>query len=262
MTELHDHPRRALVTGASTGIGEDTVRMLRSRGWEVVATARRAERLAALAAETGCEPFAADLTVEDDVAALVAFATSRPGPPLSALVNVAGGALGVDTVAEADIERWRVMYDRNVLATLRVTKAVLAHLRAIGGGDLVFVTSAAGFEPYPGGGGYVAAKHAQRIIPRTLRLELAGEPIRVIDIAPGLVHTPEFALNRLGSQEAADAVYAGVEEPLRGSDIAEAIAWSLELPPHVNVDSMLVRPVAQVSNTVLVRHPLRTPAGR
>lgn len=226
---------------------------MRARGWEVVATARRRERLEALAAETGCEPFAADLTVDDDVAALVAFAASRPGPPLSAVVNVAGGALGVDTVADAVIERWQAMYDRNVLGTLRVTKAVLAHLRSIGGGDLVFITSAAGHDTYPGGAGYVAAKHAQRIIPRTLRLELAGEPIRVIDIAPGLVHTPEFSLNRLGSQEAADAVYAGVDRPLRAEDVAETVAWSLELPSHVNVDSLLVRPLAQVSNTVLVR---------
>ncbi len=253
MTNAYPQPRRALVTGASTGIGADTVRLLRSRGWNVVATARREERLDALAVETGCEPFAADLTVDDDVARLVEFATSRPGPPLSALVNVAGGALGMDSIAEADLARWQAMYDRNVLATLRVTKAVLPHFRARGGGDLVFISSTAGHDTYPGGGGYVAAKHAERVIPRTLRMELVGEPIRVIDIAPGMVRTPEFSLNRLGSQDAADAVYAGVAEPLVGADVAEAIAWTLELPRHVNVDSLVVRPVAQATNTLVAR---------
>jgi len=159
----------------------------------------------------------------------------------------------MDSIAEADLARWQAMYDRNVLATLRVTKAVLPHFRARGGGDLVFISSTAGHDTYPGGGGYVAAKHAERVIPRTLRMELVGEPIRVIDIAPGMVRTPEFSLNRLGSQDAADAVYAGVAEPLVGADVAEAIAWTLELPRHVNVDSLVVRPVAQATNTLVAR---------
>lgn len=244
--------RRALVTGASTGIGADTVRLLRARGWDVVATARRRERLEALAAETGCTHHAADLTRDDDVAALVAAATATP---VTAVVHVAGGALGLDTIADARVDRWQTMYDRNVLATLRVTAAMLPHLRTQGGGDLVFITSTAAHDTYPGGGGYVAAKHAERMIPLTLRQELVGEPIRVIEIAPGMVRTPEFSLNRLGSPEAAARVYEGVAEPLVGADVAEAIAWALELPRHVNVDSLILRPVAQATNTLVARRP-------
>ncbi|HZK05075.1 MAG TPA: SDR family NAD(P)-dependent oxidoreductase [Actinomycetaceae bacterium] len=244
--------RRALVTGASTGIGLETVRALVASGWEVIASARREDRLRSLAAETGCDFFAADLTVGDDVARLTAFATSRPGARPSALVNVAGGAEGVDTIASADIDRWQSMYDKNVLATLRLTRALLPHLRE-SGGDIVFVTSTAAHDTYPGGGGYAAAKHAERMIPLTLRQELVGEPVRIIEIAPGMVRTPEFSLNRLGSQKAADAVYAGVAEPLVGADVAEAIRWTLSLPRHMNVDSMILRPVAQATNTLVAR---------
>ncbi len=243
-------PRRALVTGASTGIGADTVRLLRTHGWDVVATARRRDRLERLAAETGCHPVVADLTVDDDVAALVACATREP---VTAVVNVAGGALGLDTIADAVIERWQAMYDRNVLTALRLTRAMLPHLRAVGGGDLVFITSTAAHDTYPGGGGYVAAKHAERMIPLTLRQELVGEPIRVIEIAPGMVRTPEFSLNRLGSPEAAARVYEGVAEPLLGVDVAAAIVWALELPRHVNVDTLILRPVAQATNTLVAR---------
>ena len=243
--------RHALVTGASTGIGEEAVRALIATGWTVTASARRVERLEALAEETGCDIHPADLTSDDDVSRLVSHVTSR-FPHVGALVNVAGGALGVDRIEDAQVERWQRMYEMNVLGTLRLTRAFIP-LFVEKGGDLLFVTSTAGQHTYPGGGGYVAAKHAERMIPLTLRQELVGAPVRVIDIAPGLVKTPEFSLNRLGSAEAAEKVYAGVAEPLTGADVAEAIAWTLNLPRHVNIDSMIIRPVAQATNTLIAR---------
>ena len=245
--------RRALVSGASSGIGRATVRVLVADGWDVVATARRTDRLETLAEETGCEVFTADLTRDEDVAALAEFAGSAG---LDAVVNVAGGALGVDRIDEADTERWKRMFDINVMATLKLTSACLPLLRRNGGGSLVFVTSTAAHGTYPGGGGYAAAKHAERQIATTLRLELAGEPIRVTEIAPGMVKTEEFSLVRLGDPRAAEDVYAGVEEPLVASDIAEAIRWSLDVPLHVNVDLMVLRPVAQSTNTDVVRRQL------
>ena len=245
--------RRALVSGASSGIGRATVRAVVADGWDVVATARRSDRLETLAEETGCEVFTADLTRDEDVAALAEFAGSAG---LDAVVNVAGGALGVDRIDEADTERWKRMFDINVMATLKLTSACLPLLRRNGGGSLVFVTSTAAHGTYPGGGGYAAAKHAERQIATTLRLELAGEPIRVTEIAPGMVKTEEFSLVRLGDPRAAEDVYAGVEEPLVASDIAEAIRWSLDVPLHVNVDLMVLRPVAQSTNTDVVRRQL------
>ncbi|QPK81942.1 SDR family NAD(P)-dependent oxidoreductase [Schaalia sp. ZJ405] len=242
--------RRAVVTGASTGIGEATVRRLRAQGWDVVALARREERLVVLANETGCTYIAADLSDE----AQVTRAAERilADGPVDALVNNAGGALGVDSVAEADPQRWRGMYERNVMTALLCSRAFLPGMRERGG-DLVFLTSTAAHDTYPGGGGYVAAKHAERIIANTLRQELVGEPVRIIEIAPGMVKTPEFSLNRLGSQEAADKVYEGVAEPLVAEDIADAIVWTLTRPSHVNIDSMIMRPVAQATNTVVAR---------
>ena len=245
--------RRALVSGASSGIGRATVRALVADGWDVVATARRSDRLETLAEETGCEVFTADLTRDEDVAALAEFAGSAG---LDAVVNVAGGALGVDRIDEADTERWKRMFDINVMATLNLTQACLPLLRKNGGGSLVFVTSTAAHGTYPGGGGYAAAKHAERQIATTLRLELAGEPIRVTEIAPGMVKTEEFSLVRLGDARAAEDVYAGVEGPLVASDVAEAIRWSLDAPLHVNVDLMVLRPVAQSTNTDVVRRQL------
>ena len=242
--------KRVLVTGASTGIGAATVRRARRAGWEVLATARREDRLKALAEETGCEWFAADLTIDDEVAALAEKAKEFD---IDSLVNNAGGARGVDKVEDGDLDNWQAMYDMNVLATLRLTKAIIPHFRQRGGGSLLFLTSTAAHGTYPGGAGYAAAKHAERMLPNTLRLELVGEPIRIIEIAPGMVKTEEFSLNRLGSEEAAENVYAGVDEPLLGEDVAEAIMWTLELPKHFNVDSMTIRPVAQASNTLVAR---------
>ena len=242
--------KRVLVTGASTGIGAATVRRARKAGWEVLATARREDRLKALAEETGCEWFAADLTIDDEVAALAEKAKEFD---IDSLVNNVGGARGVDKVEDGDLDNWQAMYDMNVLATLRLTKAIIPHFRQRGGGSILFLTSTAAHGTYPGGAGYAAAKHAERMLPNTLRLELVGEPIRIIEIAPGMVKTEEFSLNRLGSEEAAENVYAGVDEPLLGEDVAEAIMWTLELPKHFNVDSMTIRPVAQASNTLVAR---------
>ena len=242
--------RRVVVTGASTGIGQATARLLAQRGWRVVAVARRRERLEALATEIGCEYWAADLTDEAQVEELAAHVLDRGH--VDALVNNAGGAIGVDPVAEADPTAWSAMFERNVLTALHCSRAFLPGMRERGG-DLVFLTSTAAHDTYPGGGGYVAAKHAERVIANTLRRELVGEPVRVIEIAPGMVRTEEFSLNRLGSREAADRVYEGVAEPLVAEDIAEAIVWTLERPRHVNIDSMIVRPLAQATNTVVAR---------
>lgn len=240
----------AIVTGASTGIGRATVVKLAGQGWKVIAVARREERLRELAEQTGCYTFTADLTSEKCIRELVGYAATIGH--VDALVNVAGGARGVDAVADAQIDRWKTMYEINVITALRMTRAFLPQMRT-GGGTLVFVTSTAAHDTYPGGGGYVAAKHAERMIPLTLRQELVGEPVRVIEIAPGMVRTEEFSLNRLGSREAADAVYAGVEKPLVGEDVAEAIAWTMNLPEHVNIDSMIIRPVEQGTNTLTRR---------
>lgn len=244
--------RRAVVTGASSGIGAATVETLRADGWDVVAVARRADRLEALATRTGATYVVADITSDDDVARLVAEVTAAG--PVHALVNNAGGALGNEPVAQADLDAWRRMYELNVLGTFRVTNAFLPALREAEG-DVVVVTSTAAHEPYEGGGGYVAAKFAERVAARTLRLELVGEPLRVIEIAPGMVHTEEFSLTRFGGDQAkADAVYAGVPDPLVAADIAEAIRWTLTQPAHVNVDTLIVRPRAQGSYTKTHRH--------
>ncbi|MFI2752798.1 SDR family NAD(P)-dependent oxidoreductase [Cellulomonas sp. P22] len=250
MSTALSRPRRAVVTGASSGIGAATVRRLRTDGWDVLATARRADRLAELAAETGAEAFAADVTDADDVARLAAHVQATGG--LDALVNNAGGAFGLDPVADADVEQWRAMYEINVLGTLRVTQALLPALRERGEADVVVVTSTAAHGAYEGGAGYTGAKHAERMLATTLRWELVGEPLRVIEIAPGAVET-DFSLVRFdGDAERAAAVYAGYQ-PLVADDIADTISWALSRPPHVNVDLLVVRPRAQASNTKTAR---------
>lgn len=251
--------KRAVVTGASTGIGWATVALLRSHGWEVVAVARRAERLERLAAETGAEVFVADLTDAAQVSALAEHVAS--GGPLHALVNNAGGARGLDSVESGDVDDWRWMFEANVIATKQVTAALLPALRdgaeEAGSGDIVTVTSIAGHTPYAGGGGYNAAKFAEHALVAVLRMELAGEPLRVIEIAPGMVRTEEFSLGRFGGDQArADGVYADVEAPLTADDVAEAIVHALELPDHVNLDLVTVKPVAQATTQAL-KGPLR-----
>ena len=238
---------RVVVTGASSGIGEATARLFAAHGWDVIGVARRAERLDALAAEGVLTPIVADITVEEDVARV--RAEVEAGGALHALVNNAGGALGTESVEDAIPDDWRAMYEVNVIGTQRMIAALLPALRTgsveRGSGDIVAVTSIAGHTVYLGGGGYNAAKHAQHALMAVLRLELGGEPLRVVEIAPGMVKT-DFSLVRYrGDQEAADAVYAGVENPLRPEDIAEAIVHAVELPSHVDLDLVVVKPVAQ-----------------
>ncbi|WP_141370662.1 SDR family NAD(P)-dependent oxidoreductase, partial [Cellulomonas gelida] len=208
-------------------------------------------RLEELAAETGAEPFVVDITSDEDVAALVAHVRATGG--LDAVVNNAGGALGQDKVEDADLEQWRAMFEVNVLGTLRVTKGLLPLLRERGEGDVLVVTSTAAHGAYPGGAGYTGAKHAERQLATTLRWEVVGEPIRVIEIAPGAVATEEFSLVRFaGDAERAAKVYEGYQ-PLVAEDVADAIAWTLSRPAHVNVDLLVVRPRAQANNTTIAR---------
>lgn len=248
------------MTGASSGIGRATVVALRAAGWDVVGVARRADRLAALASETGAEVFAADLTSQADVDALAAWLETTGS--VHALVQVAGGARGTQRVEDGDPADWTWMFEANVLAAQRVVAALLPLLRAAaadgGHADAVFVTSTAAQVAYPGGAGYNAAKAGEAMLVHALRLELSGEPIRVVEIAPGMVHTPEFTLNRLGGDSAAaDRVYDGVEAPLVAEDVADVIVYAMNAPGHVNLDLVTMRPVAQSAQHLLARGPLR-----
>ena len=250
---------RAVVTGASSGIGEATVRALRAAGWEVVGVARREERLAALAEDTGASVFVADLTKQGDVDALRDHLAATG--PIHALVNDAGGAKGLDSVEASSIDDWRWMFEINVLGLKRVTSALLPLLRhgAVerGVADIVNDTSIAGHVAYAGGGGYNAAKFAARALTEVLRLELNGEPLRVIEVAPGLVKTEEFSLVRFdGDRARADAVYDDVPEPLVAEDIAAVIADAVQKPRHVDLDLIVVKPVAQAAPYRLARGPL------
>ncbi len=235
--------RTAVVTGASSGIGAATVRRLTAAGFHVVAGARRLDRLEELAAETGCRAAALDVTSEESVAAFTSAV-----PDCAVLVNNAGGAIGLDPIAEASVEDWRAMYDVNVLGVLRVTRALLPRLIASGDGLVVNMGSTAGHIVYEGGGGYTAAKHGLAALTETLRLELCGRPVRVTEIAPGMVKTPEFSLRRFGGDSSrAEAVYAGVRKPLTADDVADCVEWVVTRPPHVDVDLLVLKPRAQAA---------------
>jgi len=244
--------RVAVVTGASSGIGAATARALGEAGYRVVCAARRTDRIEALAEEIGGLAVTCDVTSESSVQALAAAA----GPHVEVLVNNAGGAFGLDRVEETAVDDWQRMYDVNVLGVLRVTRALLPALRRASDAVIVNLGSTAGRGVYPGGGGYTVAKHGLRALSETLRLELNGEPIRVTEIAPGMVRTEEFSLNRFGDADRADAVYADVDEPLIAEDIAEAIRWVATLPRHVNIDELVIRPVAQAAQHHLHRGPI------
>jgi len=234
----------AVVTGASSGIGAATARTLAAAGYHVFCVARRTDRIEALAADIGGTAVTCDVTDETQVAALAATV----GPTLDLLLNNAGGAIGTDHVSAADPDGWRQMYELNVIGTLLVTKALLPALVASGAGTLINLGSTAGHVTYEGGGGYTAAKHGVTAMTETLRLELNGRPVRVTEIAPGMVRTDEFSLNRFGGDESrADAVYAGVREPLVAEDVADAVTWVATRPSHVNIDLLVLKPIAQAA---------------
>ena len=239
---MSDRPL-AVVTGASSGIGAATARQLAEAGYRVLCAARRLHRITALADEIGGTAAACDVTSDADVAELAQAVGGR----LDVLVNNAGGAFGLEPVANADVSAWEQMYAVNVVGTTRVTKALLPALVAAEG-IIVFVTSTAADLPYEGGAGYCGAKAAERMVAGALRLELFDQPVRITEICPGMVRTDEFSLTRFGGdQSRADAVYAGVPEPLVAEDVAEAITWMATRPTHVNIDRVTIRPRAQAA---------------
>ena len=244
----------AVVTGASSGIGAATAVKLGEAGYRVVLTARRADRLAEVAKQitaAGGTAQAHQLDVTDRAAV---FALADQLDRCDVLVANAGGATGADTIADSSADDWLAMYDVNVLGTLHATQALLPKLIASGAGAIVLMGSTAGLISYEGGGGYVVAKHGTHAIAETLRLELYDQPVRVIEIAPGMVKTAEFAVNRYrGDAEKAAAVYAGVAEPLTDADVADAVVWSVTRPPHFNVDLMVIRPRAQAAQYKVYR---------
>jgi NADP-dependent 3-hydroxy acid dehydrogenase YdfG len=243
--------RIAVVTGASSGIGEATARRLAAEGFEVVAAARRRDRLDALAADVpGIRAVPLDITSPDSVAALAAELDD-----VAVLVNNAGGAIGVEPIERADPADWQQMYETNVLGVLRMTQALLPALERGGGGHVVVTGSIAGHLVYEGGAGYTAAKHGASAVVETLRLELNGRPVRVTEVAPGMVRTEEFSLVRLrGDAAAAAKVYAGVDEPLTAEDVADCIAYVVTRPAHVNIDLLVVKPLAQAAPHKVARN--------
>jgi len=243
--------RTAVVTGASSGIGAATARRLAADGFDVVLAARREDRIRALAEEVGGRAVVCDVTDDASVAAM-----AREVGDCAVLVANAGGAVGMDPVVEASVEDWRWMYDVNVLGTLRVVKALMPALVASGNGHVVVMSSTAGRVVYEGGGGYTAAKHGTTALAETLRLELLGQPVRVSEIAPGMVRTEEFSTTRFRGDEAAAAkVYEGVAEPLTADDVADCVSWVVTRPPHVDVDLLVVRPLAQAAQHRVHREP-------
>ena len=243
--------KRVVVTGASSGIGAAAVRALRKTGWDVVAVARREDRLRELAEETGAQTITCDITDKDSVAAMAAQVLAGGG--VDALVNNAGGAFGMDSVAAGDPEDWVRMYNVNVVGTLFVTQAFLPALRENGHGSILMLTSTAALAAYEGGAGYCASKAGEQAMTQALRLEEAENNVRVIEILPGMVKTAEFSVNRLGDAAAAEKIYAGVEKPLTAEDVADVMAYALNAPHHVNLDQIVIRPVAQAAQHKVIR---------
>ena len=245
----------AVITGASSGIGAATATLLAENGYHVIAGARRKDRLNALAASNeNIEAVELDVTDQSSVDAL---ASQLRGKPVAVLINCAGGAFDASSVADADPEIWKKTFDVNVVGSVRMVKAITPLMSTHGRGHIVIISSTAGHRSYENGGSYVAAKFAETSLVETLRLELNGQPIRVTEIAPGMVKTDEFAKVRFnGDVDRAAKVYEGVTRPLTAADVAESIRWSVMLPDHFNVDSMTIRPIAQAAQHKVYRQPL------
>ena len=252
---MSSKPPVAVVTGASSGIGAATAKLLAQNGYVVIAGARRLDRLEALTkANSNIEVHQLDVT---DQTSVDKFIEAIAGREVDLLVNNAGGAFDSSSVLDSDPEVWAKSYDVNVIGSVRMTKALAPSMIAAGKGHIVIISSTAGHVAYENGGSYVAAKFAERSLANTLRLELNGTPIRITEIAPGMVKTDEFALVRnAGDSAKAAKVYEGVESPLTAEDIAESIYWSTSVPAHVNIDSLVIRPVAQAANHKVFRGPL------
>lgn len=246
----------AVVTGASSGIGAATAKLLAQNGFHVIAAARRKDNLEALAAnEPHIEAVELDVTSQASVDAL----TARLGDSrVSVLIHSAGGAFDADSVIDSDPEIWQKTFDINVVGAVRMVKALAPIFRLHRKGHIVLITSTAAHRTYENGGSYAAAKFGEASLVDTLRLELNGEPIRITEIAPGMVKTEEFAKVRYkGNIEAAAKIYEGVEKPLVAEDVAEAIRWVVMLPDHFNVDSMMIKPLAQAVSHKIYRKPIR-----
>jgi NADP-dependent 3-hydroxy acid dehydrogenase YdfG len=244
----------ALVTGGGTGIGAAVTRRLVADGYAVLVAGRRRDRLESVASELGEAVSVLQLDVTDARGVASAVGSLER---LDVLVNNAGGAIGLGSVEDGDLDEWEAMYASNVLGTVRVTQAALPLLRRSPHATIVNVSSIAGERVYAGGAGYVAAKHGVSVVSETLRLELNGSHVRVIDLRPGMVHTEEFSLTRLhGDQSAADKVYEGVDRPLVADDVAACVAFAVGLPQHVNIDTLVVKPVAQAAPHLLHRGPI------
>ncbi len=246
---MTDEKKVAVVTGASSGIGAATAIALHQAGFDVVMGARRVDKMREIAEPIGARVLPLDVT---DLASIQAFCAELP--QVHVLVNNAGGALGLDTIAQAKDEDWQRMYDTNVLGLMRMTRELLPKLEASGAGHVVNVGSIAGREAYPGGAGYNAVKFAVNAITKVMRLELVGKPIRITEVAPGMVETEFSEVRFSGDRERASKVYQGLQ-PLSAEDIADVIQYVVTRPPHVNIDEIVVKPLAQASATVSARKP-------
>lgn len=250
----NDTPRgTALVTGASAGFGAAIVRRLHAEGWRVVAAARRADRLRALAQELGPAVLAWPLDVTDrDAVAALPGALPVPFAEIDLLVNNAGLALGLLPAQQASLDDWESMVATNVAGLMRCTHALLPGMVARGRGHVVNIGSVAAGTPYPGGNAYGATKAFVHQLTRNLKADLVGTPVRVTVIEPGLVGGSEFSNVRFKGDDArAASVYAGTD-PLTPEDIAEAVAWVAQLPSRINVNVMELMPACQAYGPMVI----------